>query len=62
MIGRVVSKENMTNAYYQVLKNKGAAGIDNKSVNDLLSYLNQRWNSTKHQVATSATPATEPYI
>lgn len=50
MIGRVVSKENMTNAYYQVLKNKGAAGIDNKSVNDLLSYLNQCWNSTKHQV------------
>jgi RNA-directed DNA polymerase len=50
MIGRVVSKGNMTDAYNQVLKNKGAAGIDSKSVDDLLPYLNQRWDSIKHSV------------
>jgi RNA-directed DNA polymerase len=50
MIGRVISKENMTNAYNQVLKNKGAAGIDSKSVDDLLSYFNQHWKSIKHKV------------
>jgi group II intron reverse transcriptase/maturase len=40
----------MTKAYNQVLKNKGAAGIDSKSVDDLLPYLNQHWDSIKHQV------------
>jgi group II intron reverse transcriptase/maturase len=50
MIGFVLSKGNMTNAYYQVLKNKGAAGIDSKPVDDLLPYLKQHWNSIKHHV------------
>jgi len=54
MIGFVVSKENMTNAYNQVLRNKGAAGIDNKSVDDLLPYLNQHWDSIKHKVETGS--------
>ncbi len=50
MIASVLSKENMTKAFHQVRKNKGAAGIDGLSVNDLASSLRQRWNSIKHQV------------
>ena len=54
MIGKVISKENMTRAYNQVLKNKGAAGIDSKSVEDLLPYLKQHWDSIKHQAETGS--------
>ncbi len=50
MIGLVLSKGNMTHAYNQVLRNKGAAGIDNRSVDDLLPYLKQHWNTIKHSV------------
>jgi len=54
MIGFVVSKENMTHAYNQVLRNKGAGGIDGKSIDDLLTYLKQHWNSIKHQVGSGS--------
>ena len=54
MIGSVVSKENMTLAYNQVLRNKGSAGIDNRSVDDLLSYLQQQWHTIKHQAETGS--------
>ncbi len=50
MIAQVLSKENMTQAYNQVRKNKGAAGIDGKSVDDLPAYLREHWASIKHQV------------
>ena len=54
MIGLVVSKENMTLAYNQVLRNKGSAGVDNRSVDDLLPYLKQHWNTIKHQTETGS--------
>ena len=54
MITLVLSKENMTEAYYQVLKNKGAAGIDGRSVDDLSSYLSEHWHSIKHKVETGS--------
>lgn len=54
MIGLVLSKGNMTLAYNLVLKNKGAAGIDNRSVDDLLAYLKQHWHSIKHQAETGS--------
>ena len=50
MISLVLSKENMTLAFNQVLRNKGSAGIDNRSVDDLQSYLLQNWRSIKHMV------------
>ena len=50
MIAQILSKENMAEAYSQVLKNKGAAGIDGRSVNDLAPYLKQHWPCIKHQV------------
>jgi len=50
MIAEVLSKENLTVAYQQVLKNKGAAGIDGRSVDDLSLFLREHWHSIKHQV------------
>ncbi len=38
-IDDILSNENMNRAYKQVIKNKGAAGIDGMECNDLLSHL-----------------------
>jgi len=54
MIGFVLSKENMTLAYNQVLRKKGNAGIDNRSVDDLLPYLKRHWHTIKHQAETGS--------
>ena len=50
MIAQILSKENMIQAYNQVRKNKGAAGIDGKSVDDLSAYLREHWPFIKHQI------------
>lgn len=54
MINTVLSRENLTRAYDQVLRNKGAAGIDNRSVDDLKCYLQQNWPSIKQQIETGS--------
>ena len=54
MIDSVLSKENLTRAYDQVLRNKGAAGIDNRPVDDLKFYLRQNWHSIKHKIETGS--------
>lgn len=47
LIERMVERENMMRAYKQVVRNKGAAGIDNMSVDDLKSYLQREWDHIK---------------
>lgn len=54
MIDTVLSRENLTRAYDQVLRNKGAAGIDNRSVNDLKLYLQQNWHFIKQKIETGS--------
>ena len=54
MIASILSKGNMTQAFHQVRKNQGAAGVDGISVNDLAANLRQRWDSIKHQVETGS--------
>ena len=54
MIALILSKENMTQAFHQVRRNQGAAGVDGISVNDLASILHERWDSIKHQVETGS--------
>lgn len=54
MIDLVLSKENMKRAYYQVLRNKGAGGIDRRSVDDLQPYLRENWISLKQLVETGS--------
>ncbi len=54
MIDLVLSKENIKRAYYQVLRNKGAGGIDNRSVNDLQPYLRENWSFVKQLIETGS--------
>jgi len=47
IIDKMVERENMQKAYEQVVRNKGAAGIDNMSVKDLKPYLQAEWADIK---------------
>ncbi len=50
LVERLVERENMRKAYAQVKKNKGAAGIDNMSVESLGTYLKEHWLKIKEQL------------
>jgi retron-type reverse transcriptase len=43
LMEEVLSKENMTEAMKRVVANKGAAGVDDMTVDELKSYLKQEW-------------------
>ena len=47
LIERMVERENMLKAYKQVLKNKGAAGVDDMPVGHLQSFLQSQWADIK---------------
>lgn len=46
----LVTKENMTNAYKRVLKNKGAPGVDGLEVTELREYLQKHWSEIKDKL------------
>jgi len=46
----VVERENMLNAYRRVVGNKGAAGVDAMSVDELKPYLQTHWEHIKEQL------------
>jgi len=50
MMEAVVERENMLIAYKRVVGNKGAAGIDAMSVDDLKPYLQAHWQRIKEQL------------
>ena len=39
LLEKVLSKENLNNAYKQVYKNKGASGIDGVTIEELFAYI-----------------------
>jgi hypothetical protein len=43
MMEAVVARENLLDAYRQVMGNKGAAGVDHKTVEQLKPYLQEHW-------------------
>ena len=47
LMERLVERENMHRAYARVMKNKGAAGVDNMSVSALKGFLQTHWLSIK---------------
>ncbi len=47
LLERMVERENMMKAYKQVMRNKGAAGIDNMSVEELKAFLQEEWVNIK---------------
>lgn len=50
LMEEVLTKENMTMAVKRVEANKGAAGIDNMTVDELKSYLKQEWPRIKGEL------------
>lgn len=54
LMERVVSRPNMMDAYGQVLRNKGAAGIDGMRVQDLKPYLQENWGRIKQELLTGS--------
>jgi len=47
LMERVVARENMTAAYWRVVNNKGSAGVDGMTVDELRDYLQQYWETIK---------------
>src|SRR4030067_197 len=50
LIERMVERKNMKKAYDHVMRNKGAAGIDNMPVESLKTYLQEKWPEIKEQL------------
>ena len=50
LIERLVERKNMRKAYSQVMRNKGAGGIDNMSVEALMPYLKEKWSNIREQL------------
>lgn len=46
----VVEKENMQQAYERVVGNRGAAGVDEMTVSDLMDYLRKEWPAIREQL------------
>jgi len=52
LIARVLERENLKRALKQVIRNKGAPGIDGMTVEQLPGYLKHHWPTLKHQLQT----------
>ncbi|GAY71750.1 group II intron maturase GBSi1 [Streptococcus canis] len=50
LLDTVLSRENMLEAYNQVKANKGSAGVDGITMNEIDSYLRQNWRPTKELI------------
>jgi group II intron reverse transcriptase/maturase len=50
LLEKILSKDNMNQAYKRVKANKGASGIDGKSVDELLTYLKENGNQIKEEI------------
>ena len=53
-MARVLERENLKRALKQVIRNKGAPGIDDMTVEQLPGYLKHHWPTLKHQLQTGA--------
>ena len=50
LIEQLVERKNIEKAYWQVVRNKGAAGIDNMTVEQLKPYLQNHWVEIKEKL------------
>jgi group II intron reverse transcriptase/maturase len=50
LMEQLVERSNMKKAYAQVMRNKGAAGIDHMPVESLMPYLHESWPEIKEQL------------
>lgn len=52
LMEQIVSKENLNAAYLQVVRNKGAAGVDGMTVEELGAYLSENGENIREQLRT----------
>ena len=52
LLEKILSRENMNEAYKRVKGNKGASGVDNMEIEGLPEYIRGNWNSIKEQIRT----------
>lgn len=50
LLDRILSRNNLTKAYQQVVGNKGCAGVDGMTVDDLKAHLNAHWTGIKADI------------
>lgn len=50
LLDRILSRENMLDAYNQVKANKGSAGIDGITMEQIDEYLRKNWQITKELI------------
>ena len=50
LMEKVVERSNLKKALERVERNKGAAGVDNMQVNELLPYLKANWQNIKREL------------
>ncbi len=50
MINKILDKSNITNACYEVIRNKGAGGVDGISVKDLKQYLDENRQELENNI------------
>ncbi len=50
LLDNILSRENVLEAYNQVKANKGSAGIDGITVEEIDNYLRQHWRPTKELI------------
>lgn len=50
LLDNILSRSNMLEAYNQVKANKGSAGIDDITIDDIDNYLHQHWRPTKELI------------
>lgn len=52
LMEQILSKENLNVAYLQVVRNKGAAGVDGMAVEELSAYLSENGENIREQLRT----------
>ena len=52
LLDEILSRENMMKAYKSVCANKGSAGIDGISTDEIEAYVKEHWDSIKSQIQT----------
>ena len=50
LLEKILSRDNLTKAFKRVVGNKGSAGIDGMTVDDLKSYLQEHWHGIKADI------------
>ena len=52
LMEQILSRDNLNAAYLQVVRNKGAAGVDGMTVEELGAYLSENGENIKEQLRT----------